>query len=161
MVHEPPLLVLDEPFSGLDPVAVGVLTEVVLDHVERGGHLVFSSHQLDRVEDLCETVTLLDHGRVVLEGRVQALKEASESRVLWVDAEVPADTLSPGDGQLRHVRAAESEVVLDPGSDAGAVLDRIRSAVHVSAFAVRAPSLSQLFLEAVGAEGTDPVSVGA
>ena len=59
MVHEPELLVLDEPFAGLDPVAVDFLSEVIDDHVEAGRNLLFSSHQLDLVEDLCESITLI------------------------------------------------------------------------------------------------------
>ena len=64
----PELLVLDEPFAGLDPVAVEFLSDVIRDHVQRGRNLLFSSHQLDLVEDLCETITLIHHGRVVLHG---------------------------------------------------------------------------------------------
>ena len=62
MVHGPDLLVLDEPFAGLDPVAVHFLSEVITEHTRAGGNLLFSSHQLDLVEDLCETITLLDRG---------------------------------------------------------------------------------------------------
>ena len=68
MVHGPDLLVLDEPFAGLDPVAVRFLSDVITEHTRAGGNLLFSSHQLDLVEDLCETITLLDHGQVVLHG---------------------------------------------------------------------------------------------
>src|SRR3546814_8347347 len=63
MVHEPDLLVLDEPFAGLDPVAVDFLSNVILEHVHAGRNLLFSSHQLDLVEDLCESITLINHGR--------------------------------------------------------------------------------------------------
>ena len=72
MVHAPEVLVLDEPFAGLDPVAVDFLSGVIVDHVRSGRVLLFSSHQLDLVEDLCESITLMHHGRVVLAGRPAA-----------------------------------------------------------------------------------------
>ena len=74
MVHEPALLVLDEPFAGLDPVAIEFLSDVVREHVASGRNLLFSSHQLDLVEDLCDTITLIHRGRVVLRGDVPELK---------------------------------------------------------------------------------------
>ena len=66
MVHEPDVLVLDEPFAGLDPVAVQFLSDVITDHAAAGRHLLFSSHQLDLVEELCETVTMMHRGKVAL-----------------------------------------------------------------------------------------------
>src|SRR5690606_31048848 len=88
MVHGPDLLVLDEPFAGLDPVATEFLADVIRDHVEGGGHLVFSSHQLDLVQDLCETIVMIDGGRVVLEGTVRELRERSPDRYVRVDVDV-------------------------------------------------------------------------
>lgn len=88
MVHDPSFLVLDEPFSGLDPTAVGFLSEIIRAHVRAGKNLLFSSHQLDLVEDLCESITLIDQGRVVLHGDVRELKAASADRYLRVDVVV-------------------------------------------------------------------------
>src|SRR3546814_7790830 len=88
MVHEPDLLVLDETFAGLDPVAVDFLSNVILEHLHDGRNLLFSSHQLDLVEDPCESITLINHGKVVLEGDLRALKAASPDRVLRVDVAV-------------------------------------------------------------------------
>ena len=86
MVHGPDLLVLDEPFAGLDPVAVRFLSDVITAHTRAGGNLLFSSHQLDLVEDLCETITLLHHGQVVLHGDLRTLKAESPNRFLRVVA---------------------------------------------------------------------------
>lgn len=158
MVHDPPVLVLDEPFAGLDPTAVGFLSEVVRDHAASGGHVLFSSHQLDLVEDLCESITMIDRGQVVLRGRVRELKAASPHRHLWVDAGVD-DALAAELGVVVTERsAAGSRLRLAPGADAGSVLDAVRARTRVDAFGVGAPSLSELFLEAVraGAPGTSP-----
>ncbi|MGK2948579.1 MAG: ABC transporter ATP-binding protein [Acidimicrobiales bacterium] len=149
MVHEPPLLVLDEPFSGLDPVAVEFLTSVITDHVRAGRNLLFSSHQLDLVEDLCEAITLINHGRVVLEGDVRRLKADSPDRYLRVDVAVEPHWLAAG-AEVASTNAAGSRLRLTPGADPAAVLDAVRAHAPVADFGVESPSLSELFLAATG-----------
>ncbi len=158
MVHEPPLLVLDEPFAGLDPVAVEFLSNVITEHVRAGRNLLFSSHQLDLVEDLCETITLINHGRVVLHGDVRALKAASPDRILRVYATVEPSWLDGTTAAVTSTNAAGSRLQLAPGADPGAVLDAIRARATVTDFGVDAPSMSELFLEAAG---EDPAAVDA
>jgi ABC-2 type transport system ATP-binding protein len=97
MVHEPELLVLDEPFAGLDPTAVAFLSDVIRGHVAAGGTLVFSSHQLDLVEELCESIVMIDHGRKVLDGDLVELRAASAERYLHVDAVLDPADVPPGD----------------------------------------------------------------
>jgi ABC-2 type transport system ATP-binding protein len=150
MVHGPELLVLDEPFSGLDPVAVRFLSQVIIEHTRAGGNLLFSSHQLDLVEDLCESITLLHDGRVVLHGDVRRLKAESPNRWLRVNAPVEKSWLDGG-AELTSSDASGSRLRLEPNADPGAVLDAIRRHVAVDDFGVEAPSLSELFLEATGA----------
>jgi ABC-2 type transport system ATP-binding protein len=150
MVHGPELLVLDEPFSGLDPGAVQFLSEVIREHVRGGRALLFSSHQLDLVEDLCETITLLDEGRVVLEGDVRALKADSPHRWLRVDVGVDQAWIDPGESVITSTDASGTRLRLAPHADPGAVLDRIRRHARVDDFGVEAPSLSELFLDAAG-----------
>ena len=156
MVHEPDLLVLDEPFAGLDPVAVQFLSEVITEHVEAGRNLLLSSHQLDLVEDLCETITLVDRGRVVLQGDVRALKEASPNRLLRVDVPVDPSWLDH-DATVERIDASGTRMRLRHGADPGAVLDLVRSHVAVRDFGVESPSLSELFLEAAGHPALEPV----
>ncbi len=148
MVHQPELLVLDEPFNGLDPVAVDFLSEVISDHVRAGRHLLFSSHQLDLVEDLCDEITMIDRGRVVLRGEVRRLKQDSPHRYLRVDTTVEPDWVPSDLGQVERSDASGTRVRLEPGVDAAMTLDLIRAHVPVTDFAVDAPSLSELFLEA-------------
>jgi ABC-2 type transport system ATP-binding protein len=150
MVHEPPLLVLDEPFAGLDPMAVEFLSTVITDHVRAGRNLLFSSHQLDLVEDLCETITLINHGRVVLQGDVRALKAASPDRYLRVDVAVDPAWIDASLASVSSTDASGSRLRLAVGADAASVLDTVRAHAHVGDFGVHAPSLSELFLEAAG-----------
>jgi ABC-2 type transport system ATP-binding protein len=152
MVHGPELLVLDEPFAGLDPVAVRFLSDVITAHTRDGGNLLFSSHQLDLVEDLCETITLLHHGRVVLHGDLRTLKAESPNRWLRVDVAVDPSWCDPRACAIASTDAAGTRLRLAPHADPGAVLDRIRAHRRVDDFGVEAPSLSELFLEAAGAD---------
>ena len=161
LLHDPPVVVLDEPFAGLDPVAVEHLSDVVTSRAAAGHTVVFSSHQLDLVEDLCESIVMIHHGRVVLSGRVAELKEASGERQLrlrhaggdgavrpaWLAGLAGVQTIDAGPAGLR--------LRLDPGVDALAVLDAARSAGPVVDFGLEQPSLSQLFLRAVG-DDADP-----
>jgi ABC-2 type transport system ATP-binding protein len=157
MVHEPDVLVLDEPFAGLDPIAVDFLSAVILDHVHSGRHLLFSSHQLDLVEDLCESITMLNHGEVVLHGDVRHLKAQSPDRYLRVDVDVSEAWLSGLDAKVTTSGLSHSRVRLGPGVAAADVLDAVRTHADVSDFGVEAPSLSELFREAAGdaSDGTD------
>ena len=155
LVHEPEALVLDEPFSGLDPVAVAGLSEIVTEAAREGRLVLFSSHQLDLVEGLCESVAVIDHGRMVMSGRVADLKEGSGRRELRVDLE-PRNGV-PWDRDMAGVRVVGSDaegvrLALDPGVDALEVLDAARAAGRVRDFALEQPSLAELFLEAVGRE---------
>jgi ABC-2 type transport system ATP-binding protein len=150
MVHGPELLVLDEPFAGLDPVAVSFLSDVIREHTRAGRNLLFSSHQLDLVEDLCETITLINRGRVVLHGDVQQLKAASPNRWLRVNVPVDPSWLDPAAASIGTVDASGTRMRLNPGADPAAVLDAVRARAHTTDFGVVAPSLSELFLEAAG-----------
>jgi ABC-2 type transport system ATP-binding protein len=150
MVHGPQLLVLDEPFAGLDPVAVQFLSDVVVEHTRAGGHLLLSSHQLDLVEDLCETITLLHHGRVVLAGDVKALKSASPSRRLFVGVTVDPAWIAGAGAEIGTVDASGTRLRLAPSADPGHVLDLVRAHTSVHDFRVEVPTLSELFLDAAG-----------
>ncbi len=152
MVHGPDLLVLDEPFAGLDPVAVRFLSDVITAHTRAGGNLLFSSHQLDLVEDLCETITLLHHGQVVLHGDLRTLKAESPNRWLRVDASVDPSWIDATTSEIASVDASGTRLRLAPHADPGTVLDDIRRHVRLDDFGVEAPSLSELFLEAAGTE---------
>ena len=150
MVHGPELLVLDEPFAGLDPVAVSFLSDVIREHTRAGGNLLFSSHQLDLVEDLCESITLLNRGRVVLQGDVKQLKASSPNRWLRVDVAVEPSWIDPSAAQIGTVDASGTRLRLLPGADPGEVLDSIRARARPNDFGVEAPTLSELFLDAAG-----------
>ena len=151
LVHAPDLLVLDEPFAGLDPVAVQTLAEVLRDEAKRGTAVLFSSHQLDLVEDICEDVAIIDHGRVVATGGLDELRRRSHHRLIalqlegapseWLPATTGVELLERRNGNL--LLSAERDV------DPERVLAAAERAAHVISFSYGPPSLAELFLELV------------
>jgi ABC-2 type transport system ATP-binding protein len=150
LVHEPGLLVLDEPFSGLDPLAVDTLGKLLLEHAAAGATVLFSSHQLDLVEHLCDSVAIIDEGRLVMAGPLDELRSAGRRRLVvelangrteWADGIPGAEVLERRAGRvvLRLADDADPQSVLAAAQDAG----------PVERFAVERPRLSELFLEAV------------
>ncbi len=155
LVHDPELLVLDEPFSGLDPVGVDVLSGVLSEYAATGVPVVFSSHQLELVERLCEAVAIVKDGRLVASGRVEDLRDGgAEGRRVRVG-------ISSGDeAWLGRVPAAEVVdrprdgtvvVALRDGTSPDAVLDAARAAGTVTHFSLVRPTLTDLFRRVVAA----------
>ncbi len=164
LVHDPEVIVLDEPFAGLDPVAVDDLSTTLRDRAAAGRTVVFSSHQLDLVQDLCEEIVMVDHGRTVLEGPVAALRAQSGRRQLRLGLAPQAsrDWLQ----RLADVRVVEDladgvRLDLAPHVDPLAVLDAARAAGPVTDFGLDLPTLSQLFLAAVGDSDAEQIPAGA
>jgi ABC-2 type transport system ATP-binding protein len=152
LLHEPELLVLDEPFAGLDPLAVRTLAEVLRGEAARGAAVLFSSHQLELVEDVCEDVAIIDHGRIVATGHIDDLRNASQRRRIelrlegasdeWLPAVAGVELVERREGvlRLRAPRDVDPEQVLAEAGRAGRVVE----------FAYGPPSLAELFLELVG-----------
>jgi ABC-2 type transport system ATP-binding protein len=152
MVHEPDLLVLDEPFAGLDPVAAALLAAVLQQRAAEGAAVIFSSHQLDVVEDLCEDVVIVNRGRVVAEGAVRELRAALPRRYLdvtlagggsdWVDRLEGVEVVSRRGSRVR--------LLLSDGIDLVGMASAAVAAGEVIEFSLRPPDLSEVFVEAAG-----------
>ena len=151
LVHRPELLVLDEPFSGLDPVGVDVLSGVLRERAEAGVPVVFSSHQLDLVERLCESVVLINKGRIVAAGRIADLRSRDHRRLVRVEVlGAPPDWYAtlPGVRVLDHFPDGAILELSDSLRERD-VLDAARAAGDVRHFSVVQPSLTEIFREAV------------
>jgi ABC-2 type transport system ATP-binding protein len=151
LVHTPELLVLDEPFAGLDPVAVRTLAQVLRDEAARGVAVLFSSHQLDLVEEICEEVAIIDRGRIVAEGNLDALRRASERRRIALRLDGAPAGWQP---ELRGVDVVERtngdlRLLVDRDIDPQAVLAAAERTAQVVGFSYGPPSLAELFLELV------------
>jgi ABC-2 type transport system ATP-binding protein len=158
LVHDPELLILDEPFSGLDPLAVDTMSTMLRTRADQGAAVVFSSHQLDLVEDLCRTVAVVADGRTVLAGSVAHLRAAGERR-LRVGVHAPTSWVAnvpPGDWQLRLAPTGPDEeavFILGAETDPAVVLDVARASGPLTRLSLERPRLSELFRDAVGAGG--------
>jgi ABC-2 type transport system ATP-binding protein len=151
LVHAPDLLVLDEPFAGLDPVAVQTLAEVLRDEAARGTAVLFSSHQLDLVEDICEDVAIIDHGRVVATGGLDELRRRSNHRLIALQLEgAPSEWLPDTAGvELLERRNGNLLLSADQDVEPERVLVAAERAARVVSFSYGPPSLAELFLELV------------
>jgi ABC-2 type transport system ATP-binding protein len=151
LVHTPELLVLDEPFAGLDPVAVRTLAQVLRDEAARGAAVVFSSHQLDLVEDICEEVAIIDHGRIVAKGDLAALRRASQRRRIELQLEgAPPEWLPEvADVELVERRNGDLRLLVGRDVDPEQVLVAAERSARVVEFSYGPPSLDELFLELV------------
>src|SRR5215216_169372 len=151
LVHNPEVLVLDEPFSGLDPVGVDVLAEVLADRAADGIPVIFSSHQLELVERLCEAVAIINRGRLVASGPVEELRASGGERRWQVEvAGASADWASGLEG-VTVLEKHNGRVVLAVEGDEQRVLDAARAAGRVSLFSAVQPTLTDLFRQAVQA----------
>jgi ABC-2 type transport system ATP-binding protein len=152
LLHEPELLVLDEPFAGLDPLAVRKLAEVLRGEAARGAAVLFSSHQLELVEDVCEDVAIVDHGRVVASGHIDALRRASQRRRIELRLEgAPPEWLPDlGGVELVERRNGRVRLLAHHDVDPRRVLASAEEAGRVVEFSYGPPSLGELFLELVG-----------
>ncbi|WP_346621638.1 ATP-binding cassette domain-containing protein [Blastococcus montanus] len=163
LVSRPEVLILDEPFSGLDPVGVDSLAEALLDQVRTGVPVVFSSHQLDLVERLCDSVGILARGRMVAAGTVDELRRQEAGRLLRVvvpDAAPGWAAALPG-ARVVSEQAGDTLLELAAGADDQAVLAAALRTGRVAHFAWREPSLVELFREAVADPRTEEREVAA
>jgi ABC-2 type transport system ATP-binding protein len=152
LVNEPDLLVLDEPFSGLDPIAMGSMSELLAEVAAAGATVLFSSHQRDLVEDLCEDVVIIDHGRIVLAGDLDELRAAVPQRFVDIRYRGAApDWSALPSVALVGAKDGEARLRIDRDADLAAVVAIARSTPDIVAFAYQPPTLSELFRRAVAA----------
>ena len=157
ILHDPDVLIMDEPFSGLDPVNVQLLKEAFLEMRRRGKALIFSTHQMETVEELCESIVIVDQGRIVVGGHVRDVKRAMGRQVVrlatdgangtdelaWVESMPGVSLTRRGEDYLElHVRSDT-----DPTSLLTAALER---GERVTRFEISDPSLEEVFIEHVG-----------
>jgi ABC-2 type transport system ATP-binding protein len=152
LVHGPDLLVLDEPFAGLDPIVCDLLTDVLREQAACGVPVLFSSHQLELVEHICESVAIIDRGRLVACGAVDELR-AGGARMIRAHVDGAGADWTAGLAGVEVVERAADGVVLAlrPGADSQDVLEAARRAGRVTRFTEEHPTLAELFRDLVAA----------
>ncbi len=151
LVHGPELLVLDEPLAGLDPTGIDVIGDVLVEQARSGCCVLFSSHQLDQVEDLCEAVTIIDHGRLVVTGTVDDLATSGPRRlVVRVEGNRDASWARGIAGvTVSEIDGGAARFVLDESVDSESVLRAAMGAGRVTEFVFERRRLSEVFREAL------------
>ena len=150
LVHDPTLLILDEPFTGLDPLNQLLLKEIIQEKRKAGTTILFSTHQMEQVERLCNNICLINQGRIIVEGALESIQAAHQSNAVEV---VFTGELNKEIAQVyfNEVLITESKIAGILKDDSSSFLRWINDQVSVESFQVKTPSLEQIFIEEVRA----------
>ena len=151
LIHEPELLVLDEPFSGLDPINQGLFKDLLAAHTAAGKTLLFSTHVMEQAEKLCDHIALIAGGRVVLAGELAAIKRArgADRYRLVADGDLERVATLPGVAAVA-AKNGSVELTASPGIDGAVLLRELVSFLSVREFRSAEPTLEEIFVEVVG-----------
>lgn len=160
VIHKPELIILDEPFAGLDPVNTKLLKDIMLEMKERGGTIIFSTHRMEQVEMICDNICLINKAEMVLEGNLSQIKKQYGKNTVVLDYD--------GDGSfIRNLSEIEKvddygkfmEIKLKEGYNPQSLLPKLVGKITISKFEVREPTLNAIFIDKVGERnGKDTVS---
>jgi ABC-2 type transport system ATP-binding protein len=149
--HKPKLIILDEPFSGLDPVNVQLLKKAVFYLKEQGATIVFSSHRMEHVEELCENLCILKKGKSVVSGSLREVKRSYGLKKLIIQADFPLDELVNIEGvEKMEKRANEIELSISSEQLSQTIFEYLQGKGFVKKFELAEPSLNEIFIEKVG-----------
>lgn len=151
IINEPKLLILDEPFSGLDPINIELFKSVILELKQKGTSIIFSSHRMDHVELFCEKLVILVRGKAVLSGYLKDIKKDYKIKRISIEGDVTKKDLEKIDGVLKVDKNASSYTVhIKDESYAKNVFDYLKTRKNVTKYFVEEPSLEEIFVAKVG-----------
>ena len=152
LLHEPALIVMDEPFSGLDPVNAQLVEKTLLELKAEGRAILFSTHRMDQVEKLCDTICLVNNGKNVLSGKVREIKSRYERDRVIVEFEGSAEFLKSDEIAEAKNYSGHAEIRLKPHGDAQKLLHQAAAQAAIYRFELVEPSLEDIFIQTVGGE---------
>lgn len=151
IIHEPRLLILDEPFSGLDPINVELFKNVILDLKKKNTIIIFSSHQMQHVEYFCDSLIILVKGTPVLQGKLTKIKNDYKKKNIKVIADIDQDKILKIDGVLNiEKNKNEYTIKVDSNDIVESVFKEIAKCKNVEKFEVESPTLNEIFISKVG-----------
>lgn len=153
VIHDPQLVIVDEPFSGLDPVNTQVVKDLFRDLRRQGAAIIMSSHQMQTVEELCDRILLIDHGRQVLYGDLNRVRRDFARHAVLVDSPVDLPALAGVERMEAHNHSVK--LSLAEGTSPQAVLEElVRRGIPLEKFEVAVPTLDEIFIQAVQGSGS-------
>ena len=152
ILHNPELIVLDEPFSGLDPVNTEMLREVILELVEKGKYIVMSSHQMTSIEEFCKDIVIINKGKTVLKGNLQEIKNSYKANRLEIDTEKDiSKEIEKLNMQILKQVDRNYEIAIDDEEKAYTLMKNlVNNNIKINKFELKRPSLNDIFIEKVG-----------
>jgi ABC-2 type transport system ATP-binding protein len=152
IIHKPKLLILDEPFSGLDPINTNLIKDEIDELHRNGTSIIFSTHRMEQVEEICEHIVLINAGRNVLEGKVKDIKNDFKENIFNVEFEGELPDNFADFAEIVRQRGQSITVKLEEGIDSNELLrNLIQQGVHITAFHEILPSLNEIFIKQVEA----------
>jgi ABC-2 type transport system ATP-binding protein len=150
LMHDPDLIIMDEPFSGLDPVNATLLQDTLIELKNQGKAILFSTHRMDQVEKLCDAIALIHQGNLVLSGKVREIKSRYERDRVIIEFEGnPAFLNSPEIAEFKNY-SGHAEIKLKDGANAQKLLAEAASMATIYRFELVEPSLEEIFIQSVG-----------
>lgn len=151
IINEPKLLILDEPFSGLDPITVELFKQIILELKEKGTMIIFSSHRMEHVELFCEKLVVLVKGRSVINGYLKDIKNDYKKKNLIIKGDILVDKLKEEDGVLKITKLNDEYVIsIEDETYVNKLFKIISKFDNITKFSVEDPSLNEIFISIVG-----------
>ena len=152
IIHDPELIVLDEPFSGLDPVNTEILKNIIIDLVKEGKYIIMSSHQMSSIEEFCTDILILNKGKTVLKGNLKEIKEGYKANRLEISTDTNIDEyIKNFNMDIEFSKNNEYSIKIDSEENAHQLLKKlVDDHVVVNKFEIKKPTLNDIFIEKVG-----------
>ena len=149
LVHDPDLIIIDEPFTSLDPVNTEMVKDILEEKRDEGKAIIMSTHQMNQVEELCDRILLIDHGHRVLYGTLQEIQDRFASRDIFVRPRTPLPSVIKGVKEIRHLNGRQLLVLSENVEPHQVLKTLINQGVEMNAFEVAIPRLNEIFIQVV------------
>jgi len=155
VLHNPKLLILDEPFTGLDPVNTEMIKNEIRNFKEQGATIIFSTHRMEQVEDICEKITLINKGEIILSGEIGEIKDRFKKNlyILKHQGKIPQETLDKF--EIVVEKDDEISVILNDNNEINSFLQAVLAHSYIKSFIEKLPSLNEIFIEQVQGESDE------
>lgn len=152
IMHDPELVILDEPFSGLDPVNTELLKNIILELVQKGKYIIMSSHQMASIEEFCTDILILNRGKTILKGNLKKIKEGYEDKTIQIEVNQNIDEYVKKHGfQKYHQIDYTYFLTIEDGANSQELLKELmEQGIKVRKFEIQKPTLNDIFVEKVG-----------